>query len=271
MLSVHALRNAPDWGNFNVSSYLLQENIHSDILNEHTKNIYLWNSVLKPNYFKFRETLSSIARTNHHKLLVDIRLKTTLYLEEYLSKIKPPYLVFISDDDDWYDYKILDLVKNSYANNPALDAITWTSYELFLNHKVLSSRKPYIAKSKKWIFDTNNYCLTDQFFKKLGSDDYRLLNYSRIMEQSYDHAIMETIYKNKINWEKIKVCSLVNKNIASYSMWLYHFININDLLEIIKICSSRYPSISNDLCWATSEIQSVLKLYKEIAILRPIL
>lgn len=265
MQIIHVIRNAPNWLELNLDNYLDQANIHKCITSKMRPIIQQWNSILCPDYFIFRDKLSSIAASNHNKLNVDLRLSTSFHLEERINQFKSPFIVLICDDDDWYCSKVIDFISSCYRNDPNLDIISWRHSVLNTNYKYLSNAEnPNFHKFDTDGFLTNNYCLTDNFFRKLDEKDYAALNYGVETDLSYDHRILNQ-YKNRMNihFDDGRY-SMSNKTVASYSGLIFATQSWTKIIDIIIKCQNYAIEIPDEFMWASDEIKQVMDLYKSL-------
>lgn len=266
---LHAIRNAPDWLKLqNEKAY--DEHVFNNFVKNKMKKVFnLWSTNISPNYFVFRNKFTKIARKNHLSLSVDKFFESALNIEKKLVIESQPFLILFSDDDDWYNNQVVDIIKNIYKKNLNIDAILWNHAAFLSNYKQFDKNhnKPYIVCEKKINFFTNNYALTDKFFKKLNIKDFNYLNYGIEYEPFYGHCNLKKFFMNKMKIIKIPDwLSMSHKSICSYSFWLK-----NDSFEDIKKVVNNYKykvtnnlNIENKFNWAKDYIQEVIKLYKNL-------
>lgn len=265
MKCFHVLRNAPAW-------LKLMKNYDSHELNpivkEKMKFIFKqWNQLIKPNYFEFREEITKIAKVNHAKISVNQIFTTALGIEKELMNVDGPYFVLFSDDDDWYNPKIIEYVKQSYFTNPTVDAILWNHCAFCSNYKQFEklATEPYFVFKQDLTFHTNNYALTNNFFKNINTDDVNLLNFGNEHDIYFGHTNLDSYFKNKLKIVQLpEWLSMANKNITSYSFWRKNY-DLCSIIDMIQICTTiNSVKVPDGFSWATNEINQMMNLYKKL-------
>ena len=255
MKCFHVLRNSPDW--IEIEKNYESHNFNPVVKEKMKTTFKQWNELMKPSYFVFREKIAYLTRKNHSKLDVDEKFLTAFEIEKKLLNLNCDYLVLFSDDDDWYNRKLICTIKEHYYKNPNIDAIIWNHCAFCSNyiHFEKKEKSPYFILKEDLSFHTNNYALTNNFFKKLSSKDVDLLNYGIEYELYYGHNNLDVFFKNRLNICKINDWfSMSNKNITSYSFWLKNR-NVKIILDLIK--NSQYIKTINppsNLIWAKEEV-----------------
>ena len=265
MKLIHVVRNSPDWVNLEADydahqvSALVKDNMRKIFKN--------WRRYLKPDYCTFRSLIVDIAKNNHSKLGADIQFSTALDIQKNLAKIEDKYIVLFSDDDDWYHPDVFNFVIDSYTNNPNADAIMWNHCAFCNNFKQFQKQRtePYFVLTNNLSFHTNNYALTDVFFRKFNTeDDIHQLNYGQDYDLYYGHNNIDLLFKDRMQFIKLEPClSVANKSITSYSYWWEN--DVVDLIDVIDACSHfESLTIPKSVQWAAQEINETLALYKKI-------
>lgn len=270
----HVVRNAPDWLSLQKEEHY-DAHVFNDFVKNKMKEIFkLWNEILTPNYFVFRNKIAEIAKNNHALLPVDKFYNSALHIEKELFEQKPPYLVVFTDDDDWHNHNLVNVLKKTYEKNLHVDAILWSHAAFCSNYKQFdkNGKNPFFIFKKDLNFYTNNYALTDNFFKKIDNKDIKLLNYGIEYELFYGHNNIEKFFKNRLI--KIKIpdwLSMSNKNITSYSFWLNNnsFKDIEDVIKKYKCIQN--IDVDNRFEWAKKSINDIIYLYKQLKIKKNLL
>lgn len=263
----HVVRNSPDWLELakDYNAHVFNNNVKESL-----KKVFNdWSRIFSPNYFIIRNEIAKIAKENYDKIKFDKVWLSSLNIEKDL-KNESKFIVAFSDDDDWYHPDLVKFIKYYYEKNPDVDAITWNHSAFCNNYKIFDAQKnskmysePYFIVNKEKFFHTNNYVLTNNFFKKITSDDINVLHYGLNYDLHYGHNIIDQFFKQKINTGKInETLSMANKSITSYS-YFWDF-KVEDLITIVKKCQDIEIKIPNEYKWAEKEIQETMSIFKKI-------
>ncbi len=266
MKLIHVTRNSPNWLDLekDYESHQIKENIKNNM----RKIFKQWNLHLKPSYFIFRNWIVEIAKNNHKKIKADLYFQTALNIQDNIKEINDKYIVLFTDDDDWNHPNIANFLFEFYHQNPDVDAIQWnhcafcSNFQQFKNNNY---KEPYFILTNNTSFHTNNYVLTDNFFKKFNStEDIHLLNYGKDWDIYYGHTNIDIFFKDKINFKKIpNYLSVASKTISSYSYWWEN--DASKLIDIIEICTKgSYQTIPSQIEWAKEEVLETLNAYKKL-------
>lgn len=265
MKRIHVTRNSPNWLELenNYESHEI-----SDKIKQNMKKIFKnWNAHINPSYFKFRDQIVRIAKGNHAILNADLYFDTALDIQDKLNSLEGRFVVLFSDDDDWYHPNVFDSVVEAYNQNNDLDAIMWNHCAYCNNYKQFDKnhKAPYFILTNNVFFHTNNYALTDNFFRKFSSqEDIDLLNRGKDYDVYYGHTIIDLLFKQRMNFVKLKQCmSVANKSISSYSYWWEN--DATELAGVIRTCADQIcEPIPLDVEWARKEILDGLAIYKTL-------
>lgn len=266
MKKIHVTRNSPNWIELE-NNY--EDHEISDKIKQNMKKIFKnWNANIKPSYFKFRDLIVKIAKENHSRLNADLYFDTALNIQDKLNAIDDRFVVLFSDDDDWYHPNVFDAVIDSYEQDESLDAIMWNHCAYCNNYKQFEKNhrtRPYFILTNNLFFHTNNYALTDNFFKKFSSqEDIDLLNTGKDYDVYYGHTVIDLLFKQRMKFIKLQNCmSVANKSISSYSYWWEN--DATGLPEVIQNCASgNSDPIPTEVQWATKEILEGMEIYKTL-------
>lgn len=256
----HVLRDAPDWGNFTFEAFWGQSKVDTDLKIALFPWIQLWQKHLKPNFFQFRKRLAELSQFD--TLPVDLRLNLS---DLHTNR---PALILLSDDDDWFDPAIVEILKTQYQQYPDIDVFSWNDALFITCPAFLGKDGPSIQIRTDQKLHTNNYCLTDKFLNR-----FQFRPASTVQEQSrvdrFDHSVMEKLRPEL----KIKhlpgIHSLTNKTIASQTAWKRGGKpNCECLTRSIKLCQNTDIIIPTEIRWATDQILNTMALYEEMQLLQ---
>lgn len=158
MKLIHVFTNTTDWGCMNYDKFMQQDITHlpgsnpqkqlRDILNF----IQVWDDTYAISFFQFRKELAEIAQGTFDKVGFDDTIMLS-NLFNYLTTIDDCYIM-ISDDDDWYNPAIGDIIRSCET-----DVVSWddVSIQPPLVVTLRSSRNGKTLWTNSWAIRKNAY------------------------------------------------------------------------------------------------------------------
>jgi DNA-binding transcriptional ArsR family regulator len=229
MKFVYVIRRDKDWINLNFSSFYCEK--------WNVKNIAeAWSNVFNMTYQTFRYHLNKIRESNVKKLKFDY------YLEEFqLNELKENYIVFPTDDDDWFADDIIEIIREHIDEHKIY---RWNFLE-FSAGEVRNHVYPNWNLDFK--YQSNNYAL-------VNPENHRLVTCHGFADRNLDIKQEKYIPLN---------LSMHNRNLGSLSLLQHHRSNLNEAL--INWYFEYQKSIIGDIpiCFQ-NYIDQMIDLYKKL-------
>lgn len=196
-------------------------------------NVRLWSNIVNSSYMNFRGKIKDIAISNHKRMGLEIHPAI------FHKQMTRDQFALITDDDDFFNPELIDIVNLTFENNPDIEVVYWDSWQY------------------KTVYLKEEFCIFD--LHQVGSNSFAIRggNSHWLYTWGAHNKINDWIPPEKKVFIPNKALSLWNIHPASFWQRTHYEI----LKDFYKLNRSLKPEILN---WANDDIDLIYKSITEL-------